>query len=91
MKRYFLLVAVTVLLAATSYTTSGNGANEKTVTSSVKGYVMSDRGQPMGGMLEKQVSRESITSVVASIGVFNRYISGKRTVAVLKPLLLNRR
>ena len=36
---------------------------------------MSDRGLPMGGMLEKQVSRESITSVVASIWVFNRYIS----------------
>lgn len=75
MKRYLLPVAVTVLLAATSYTASSNGAKEKAVTSSVKGYVMSDSGLPMGGMLEKQVSRESITSVVASIWVFNRYIS----------------
>ena len=36
MKRNLMLVAVTMLLAATSCTASGNGANEKTVTSSVK-------------------------------------------------------
>ena len=31
-----MLIAVTMLLAVTSCTASGNGANEKTVTSSVK-------------------------------------------------------
>ena len=133
MKRNLMLVAVTMLLAATSCTASGNGANEKTVTSSVKEQlekakaerktvfmivtdsatnasrldsivgsviteksnvtavtmnmdekanaelvkeyrlngaptplvlVMSDRGLLMGGMLENQVSRESLEEAI---------------------------
>ena len=133
MKRNLMLVAVTMLLAATSCTASGNGANEKTVTSSVKDQlekakderktvfmivtdsatnasrldsivgsviteksnvtavtmnmdekanaelveeyrlngaptplvlVMSDRGLLMGGMLENQVSRESLEEAI---------------------------